>query len=43
MEIENTDNVAALDLVAGLNAHFGAGTYAAVTPPAPGADAIRVA
>ena len=42
MEIENTDDAATLDLVAGLNAHFGAGTYAAVTPPAPGDDAIRV-
>ena len=42
MEMENTDDAAVADLVAGLNATLGAGTYAYITPPAPGTDAIRV-
>ena len=42
MELENTDEVATADLVSALNAAMGAGTYAYVTPPAPGTDAIRV-
>ena len=45
MEIENNGNTAVLDLVAGLNAVAGAGTYASVALPAAGTgtDAIRVA
>lgn len=46
MEIEN-DGAGSLsaiqDLVNGLNAAAGAGTYAFVTEPAPGSDAIKVA
>lgn len=43
IEIENTDDRATADLVAGLNARAGAPVYAYVIPPAPGTDAIRVA
>jgi predicted extracellular nuclease len=46
MEIENNGNAAVLDLVAGLNAALGAGTYASVALPSgggTGTDAIRVA
>ena len=46
MEIENNGNVAVNDLVAGLNAVMGAGTYVSVAIPAgagTGTDAIRVA
>lgn len=43
MEIENNGATAVGDLVAGLNAAMGAGTYAYVTEPAPGADEIKVA
>lgn len=43
MEIENNGATAVGDLVAGLNAAMGAGTYAFVTEPAPGSDAIKVA
>ena len=45
MEIENNGNTAVLDLVAGLNAVAGAGTYASVAVPTggTGSDAIRVA
>lgn len=45
MEIENNGNTAVNDLVAGLNAAMGAGTYAAVGLPTggTGTDAIRVA
>lgn len=45
MEIENNDNVAVQNLVDGLNAVAGAGTYAPVALPAggTGGDAIRVA
>ncbi|WP_310385753.1 ExeM/NucH family extracellular endonuclease [Roseateles sp.] len=44
MEIQNNGNVALLNLVEGLNAVLGAGTYAATPLPADtGDDAIRVA
>ncbi|MDC8771948.1 ExeM/NucH family extracellular endonuclease [Roseateles albus] len=44
MEIQNNGNVALLNLVDGLNAVLGAGTYAATPLPADtGTDAIRVA
>lgn len=45
MEIENNGNTAVLDLVAGLNAQMGAGTYASIALPSggTGTDAIRVA
>ena len=45
MEIQNNGSVAIQDLVNGLNAVLGAGTYAAVTDPAEGTgdDAIKVA
>jgi predicted extracellular nuclease len=44
MEIQNNGNVALLNLVDGLNAVLGAGTYAAAPIPADtGTDAIRVA
>jgi len=45
MEIENNGNTAAQDLVNGLNAVAGAGTYATIGAPVGGAgtDAIRVA
>jgi len=51
MEIQNSDNTAVQNLVDGLNAYLGAGTYAAVAVPTPvsgsgsgtGTDAIRVA
>ncbi|MFG6416314.1 ExeM/NucH family extracellular endonuclease [Roseateles sp. DC23W] len=45
MEIQNNGNFAVQDLVNGLNAQLGAGTYAAVPLPAAGTgtDAIRVA
>jgi len=45
MEIENNGNTAAQDLVNGLNAAAGAGTYASIPLPAggTGTDAIRVA
>jgi len=42
MEIEN-NGAAIADLVAGLNAAMGAGAYAYVVEPAPGADEIKVA
>ena len=41
MEIENNGATAVGDLVAGLNAAMGAGTYAYVTEPAPGTDAYQ--
>ena len=43
MEIENNGAIAVGDLVAGLNSAMGVGTYAYVTEPAPGSDAIKVA
>ena len=44
MEIQNNGNTAVQDLVNGLNAAMGAGTYATVALPADtGSDAIRVA
>lgn len=42
MEIENNNDVATNDLVAGLNAKLGAGTYAAVNSGTFGTDQIKV-
>jgi predicted extracellular nuclease len=42
MEIENNGTVAVADLVAAINAHMGAGTYAHVDSGIPGTDAIKV-
>ncbi|NJP25856.1 ExeM/NucH family extracellular endonuclease [Microbispora sp. SCL1-1] len=43
MEVENNGQTAVDALVAALNAEVGAGTYAALTHPYPGTDAIHVA
>ncbi|MEV5743294.1 ExeM/NucH family extracellular endonuclease [Microbispora rosea] len=43
MEVENNGQTALNALVAALNAEVGAGTYAALTHPYPGTDAIHVA
>ncbi|HEX4744142.1 MAG TPA: ExeM/NucH family extracellular endonuclease [Candidatus Limnocylindria bacterium] len=43
MEIENNDNAAIEDLVAGLNAALGAGTYSYIDTGTIGTDAIKVA
>lgn len=42
MEIENNGQTALQALVEALNAELGAGTYAALTHPSPGTDAIQV-
>ncbi|MFB9965300.1 ExeM/NucH family extracellular endonuclease [Sinosporangium siamense] len=42
MEVENNGQTALDALVTALNAEVGAGTYAALTHPAPGTDAIQV-
>jgi len=43
IELENTDNVAIENLVAGLNARYGAPTYSFIDTGTIGTDAIRVA